>query len=551
MARHGLLPALLLPLLIACPVVEPEPEPEPVVCDFVEEPGGALVTAPWLQSMEPTSVWILWETETGRESRVDFGATDALGEAACGQLVPLNPEQPDAGTTRVHEVQLTGLQPATRYHYRVTTGDVVAPTLHFKTPAEQQAEASFRVVAMSDSQRDSGRPDQLRAVIEDGVIAYTHEQLGPDLAEELSLVLFAGDLVDSGWYHSQWVEEFFAPGAALFGHVPLYPVYGNHEGNSPHFARYFHLPANGTPGFEEHWYSVDVGNLRLVGLDSNEGYRRVEQLDWLSDTLDDACADEGLDFVFAQLHHPHRSELWTPGNIDYTGEVIALLEAFSTDCGKPSVQLFGHTHGYSRGQSRDHAHLMINVASAGGALDRWAEQPQEDYEEFSVSQDEYGFVLVEIDAGAAPQFRMRRISLGTPEEPRDNEVRDEVTIRPANDPPATPTALSVSGQDDCDADVTLQGSPFEDGDGDAFGAAHWQIATDCGDFSAPVVDRWLQHENWYMGQDSQAGDDLADEVFGELEDDTAYCWQVRYRDRALAWSDWSTPEPFTTAACAR
>ena len=38
---------------------------------------------------------------------------------------------------------------------------------------------------------------------------------------------------------------------------------------------------------------------------------------------------------------------------------------------------------------------MLNVGSGGGRLDNWDENwPRKDYEEFSVSQDEFGFILV-------------------------------------------------------------------------------------------------------------------------------------------------------------
>ena len=46
------------------------------------------------------------------------------------------------------------------------------------------------------------------------------------------------------------------------------------------------------------------------------------------------------------------------------------LEAFSADCGRPGLLLFGHTHGYSRGQSLEHRHAAVNVATAGGAIGR-------------------------------------------------------------------------------------------------------------------------------------------------------------------------------------
>ena len=42
----------------------------------------------------------------------------------------------------------------------------------------------------------------------------------------------------------------------------------------------------------------------------------------------------------------------------------------------------------------------LNVATAGGNIDYWGEYAQRDHAEFSVSQDEWGFVLVEVTAGA-------------------------------------------------------------------------------------------------------------------------------------------------------
>ena len=107
-------------------------------------------------------------------------------------------------------------------------------------------------------------------------------------------------------------------------------------------------------------------------------------------------------------------------------DVIERMENFSDECGKPSIHFFGHTHGYSRGQSIDHNHLWVNVATAGGAIDYWGEWPQADYDEFTVTQDEYGFVLVNVEAGQDPQFKLERISRGDEDNLLDNEIHDEV-----------------------------------------------------------------------------------------------------------------------------
>ena len=156
----------------------------------------------------------------------------------------------------------------------------------------------------------------------------------------LDLVLIPGDLVDNGLDHTQWGSHFFEPSEPLFSHVPLYPVLGNHENNSSYFFSYCNLPSNGTPGYLEHWWWTDFSNIRVIGLDSNWDYQLTIQLNWLEDVLNESCNDPNIDFVFAQLHHPHRSELWVPGGTSFTGDVIELLEQFTSNCGKPSIHFF-------------------------------------------------------------------------------------------------------------------------------------------------------------------------------------------------------------------
>jgi hypothetical protein len=247
--------------------------------------------------------------------------------------------------------------------------------------------------------------------------------------------------------------------------VPFYPVFGNHEQNTDYYIRYFHLPDNGSDGYEEHWYYTDYSNLRVIGLDSNGGYQVQEQLDWLEYVLIDACENDNIDFVFAQLHHPFKSELWTPGESNYTGDVIERMEDFSDECGKPSIHFFGHTHGYSRGQSQDHNHLWVNVATAGGAIDYWGEWPQADYEEFTVTQDEWGFVVVDVEAGEDPKFELKRSSRGNEDVSRDNEIRDNIVIRFNNIVPEQPIGYLLEDEQD-PYNIILTASEFTDTDGD-------------------------------------------------------------------------------------
>jgi len=504
-----------------------------------------LVVEPYLQNATPNSMHILWETDSNSLSIVEWGLYVFLSESTSGSSFT------NYGSSRIHTVELTDLEPNTQYYYRVVVGNYesYSELYSFITPPLPSSEADFRIVAMSDMQRDSSNPNKFNEIIHDGVLDYVSEEYGDNLSEELAMVLVPGDLVVTGSSYYQWQDHFFGPSSDLFAQVPLYPVFGNHEANSDYFIKYFHLPDNGTPGHEEHWYYTDYSNLRVIGLDSNTGYNFFDedaQLIWLETVLEDACSNNNIDFVFAQLHHPHKSELWTPGENNYTGDVIERMENFTEQCEKPSIHFFGHTHGYSRGQSKDHDHLWVNVATAGGAIDYWGEWPQADYPEFTVTQDEWGFVLVEVQAGDNPEFTLQRISRGNENQFRDNELRDEIIIRLNNNNPSQPEGVSPQGQEDPDM-ITLVASNFLDEDGDQPMAVEWSIYEDCNLFSELVVNEFINMNNWYYNENTQESIEITETTLSmSLNAYSSYCWRVRYRDASLGWSQWSETIAFTT-----
>ncbi|MFT5460740.1 MAG: hypothetical protein ACI9K2_007260, partial [Myxococcota bacterium] len=299
------------------------------------------------------------------------------------------------------------------------------------------------------------------------------------------------------------------------------------------------------PEHAERFYSFAHSVVLFIGLDTNHLPSWPAQLDFLDDRLDAACADPSVDFVFAQLHHPFQSELWTPGNVPTTGQVIERLEAFSTACDKPSVHFFGHTHAYSRGQSRDHDHLMVNVASAEGGLDRWGEQPQADYDAFTVSTDDWGFVVVDVTAGDDPSLQVRRLSRGNPDHPADNALTDSITVHRFGTPPLQPDMLAPTGAVSADC-VVLQSTTFAAPDGAAHQATHWQVAAACDGFDRSSWEVWRQAENRYFGVDKSAGLDLTEESLRDL-DEGEHCVRVRHRDAGLQWSGWSQPRAFVVA----
>ena len=495
---------------------------------------------PYLQSATPNSIFILWETDSNADTRVEWGTSTFLGNNTSGTAFY------NYGNSQIHTVLLDGLNPDTRYYYRAVTSNLSSEIYDFITPADPESESSLKIIAMSDIQKDWSNWDKYDEIIHEGIMDYLTDEYSDDLPQELQMVLIAGDLVDTGSNYSHWTGHFFAPSTPLFAHVPLYTVLGNHEANTSYYFNYFNLPQNGSTGYEEHWWFTDNSNLRVIGLDSNWDFQLDVQLNWLEDVLADACYNPQIDFVFAQLHHPYHSELWIDGNTDYTGDVITLMEAFTDECGKPSIHFFGHTHGYSRGQSQDHEHLMVNVATAGGAIDYWGEWAQTDYSEFTVSQDEWGFVVVEVNAGDNPDFTLKRISRGNRDTFRDNEIRDEVYIKLYNEQPVKPEALYPVG-DNIDGDAfLLEASEFIDNDGDDPSAVQWRLYKNCEIEPELLLDEFVNKENWYFYEDTQESLELSLLSIQSLDGSTPYCWQVRYRDSSLGWSPWSDTTHFQT-----
>ena len=497
---------------------------------------------PYLQDALPNSIYILWETDSGVESIVEWGLTNALGNSTAGI------SETHVGTAEIHTVQLTELERFTTYYYKVITGEAESEIYSFKTPPFASDHKSFRMVAMSDMQQDWLMPNKFEDVVHDGVISYLENEIGGELIDNLGLVIIPGDLVQTGGNYGSWETTFFDPAADLFSQVPVYPVLGNHENNTVYYFNYFKLPENGTPGFEERWWHKDYGNVRIIGMDSNSPFNTQEQLDWLQVVLDETCSADSIDFVFAQLHHPHHSELWTPGESGFTGAVITRLEQFSTSCEKPSIHFFGHTHAYSRGHSRDHKHLMINAATAGGAIDNWGEFPNFDYDEYAVSTDDYGFVSVEITADDDPRVTVKHYSIGDQDVVTPYTLNDSIVMRrnpTIIDTPTPEYPVGITIPPDC---VILKADEFSTQNGQAtHGQSHWQVTAVENDFSTLTAESWKNFENWYSEVDTQVDDDLTDEEMLNLANNMTYWWRVRYRDKELNWSEWSEVAAFETA----
>jgi len=147
--------------------------------------------SPLASPVSPVEVVISWETDLPGDSRVLYGITPALGERAM-----------DTEERQFHQVTLSGLQPGTRYYFRVKS---VSSTFSTEDSSAIDSflteEATLRIVigpdidttagvwqvvwqtdSLSDSRVDYGTDYQLGESLYDSSLVYLHTMVLPELS---------------------------------------------------------------------------------------------------------------------------------------------------------------------------------------------------------------------------------------------------------------------------------------------------------------------------------------------------------------------------------
>ncbi|MEO7412163.1 MAG: fibronectin type III domain-containing protein, partial [Opitutaceae bacterium] len=128
-----------------------------------------ILRGPYLQTATPTSIVVRWRTDVTEESQVNYGTDRA-------QLTLSAKAQ---GVSTEHVVQLSGLQPGTRYFYRVSGGaekidggedaPATGPISAFTTPPVAGPAKPTRVWVLGDP----GTKSSTQAAVRDGYLRFT------------------------------------------------------------------------------------------------------------------------------------------------------------------------------------------------------------------------------------------------------------------------------------------------------------------------------------------------------------------------------------------
>ncbi len=358
-----------------------------------------IVSGPWLDRVGPDSAWLSWELDLSAELRLRYGPVDA-DQADWNERI--------LWCEGHGEVELSGLEPETRYGYTLMPvtekGRHLTPRRwEFVTAPAQgawPASGHLRVAFLGDGR--GGRAGALQAV--EGTNRKMIRRLLVQAERAgAQLICFGGDLIDGytadvDHYRDQlaaWKQAAECVGPRL----PIYEGMGNHEmladdhsaedrgltsayrdrsgaeNSETLFAAAFVCPENGPPPppgneakpFRESVYSFDHGPLHIVALNNTydvsshpelyggyrEGWLPQEQIDWLSGDLAAARA-AGQQEIFVFAHEPafpcggHLGDgMYWNGRIP---EMLAMRARFWNTLMEYRVGVtgFGDEHNYSR-----------------------------------------------------------------------------------------------------------------------------------------------------------------------------------------------------------
>jgi hypothetical protein len=306
----------------------------------------AFVTPPFLQNVKTDGITVMWESEASETATVEYGLDTGYGDNSTAVSVD------SANQTWIHTAVLSGLQPATTYHFRVTWGDVVGEDGTFTTaPAD---ETSFSFAIWSDSQGYNGG-DYPRDPTEPSKSMFDHM-----VAEGMDFAVTCGDLAESGGSYTDTRVFFVDRPVRRLGAqgVPFFIAWGNHDGGSGDVIRSFaDLPSKdrGAPyhgGYGS--FSFDYAGCHFICIDY-----QLEQDDipgWLEEDLQSSAAQEAR-FIFLFVHRPPYCERWVNGQAYLRDYLVPLLEQYGVD-----ACFSGHMHGYNRGLLND-----VHYCVTGGA----------------------------------------------------------------------------------------------------------------------------------------------------------------------------------------
>lgn len=352
---------------------------------------------PYITGTTGTDTVMNWKTEELTWGVVQYATAEQHAHEGGYEDVAVDPIP-----RQLHQLRLTGLQPATEYRYRIwmvgsdvskdsftaqTAGTIEdwlqehgtsTQEFSFKTLGDQ----SFTFVVYGDSQEQDPWFTQMER----------HKLVADYIAreEDVSFVVHLGDFTYDADDLDGW-DDFFEAGREMLANNTIYPVMGNHDDDSPVYDDIF--------GVSEH-YGFRSSETRFTVLDTNSRADFEAQRRWLQDQLSDASK---WDFVF--YHHP----TYTSDARNYGGWKLSQKHWEDLFVGAGVTAVFsGHVHAYERYLIRGLNYFV--VGTGGGLLSDLSPEIPEGNQNRLAKTLGYAKVTVDLDQVTVDFVQVARIA---------------------------------------------------------------------------------------------------------------------------------------------
>lgn len=334
-----------------------------------------------------TQMKILWQLEESATCEIFWGidSTYSLG----------NYNTIEYGDDHQHAYTISGLNPGTKYHYKVEYDDAIHEA-SFKTAPEETA-TDLKFFVYGDTRSDVDWHDLNSQAI---ITEYTADP------EFQTFTLFTGDHVTYGAAESSWQSSFFSPNALnirkRMAEVPFVSCLGNHElyydnydsldYNTELYGKYFPYPY-----VDRRYWSFDYGPMHVTVLDQYPdyyvilppiGYLDVDEMAWIEEDLSNT--DKPWKIII--MHEPgwscegSSSGFSHPNNEDVQNLLQPLCEEYGVQ-----IVFSAHNHYYARACKNG----VFHVTTAGGGAPLY--EVEEDFDNVIHTKKVHHYCKVEIE----------------------------------------------------------------------------------------------------------------------------------------------------------
>lgn len=508
---------------------------------------------PYLQAITSASVAVNWKTSATATPLVRYGATEtALNNTIAGTTQAMN----DVGYSNnyfYHTVKLHSLQPATKYYYRVVSGNDSSAIFSFRTlPVAGQApnaSGRMRFLILGDNQiKSQPRYDSLMVAAKRKMT----QLYGSNFNDSVSFILNLGDQVDVGTL-DHYENVHLKKSRYLSPYLPIQTAIGNHETYGTlqiqSYYNHFVLDSMNYKGIysgNEDYYAFQSGNVVIAYMNTEFGMNNP-QFNWIKKVVDTATADPSVKWIITIGHRPYQAE-------QYVGDISPWIRNTAVPYIMQSPKFFlhvgAHHHLYSRGQMKDVP--AYNIISGGTAWDQyWGMATEQNFDDVQKTISQWAYQLVDVDM-VNDKIDVTTYSIGSIYGHRDNMVIDSFH-RYKNTAAPLPPQITNNFPDSLQLPVTITGSAFQSAGGEQLNSTEFQVALDR-NFAVSEKNSYRHYQDLFGNVPGATPDTTRDQNLGvNITEYTVpvgaipngwHYTRVRYRDRNQSWSNWSATDSF-------